>query len=40
MVLPNCTTDGFGACITPCPVCGSDRIGHMNLWARGTFRPP
>jgi hypothetical protein len=40
MVLPNCTADGFGPCITPCPVCGSNRIGHMNLWAWGTFSPP
>jgi hypothetical protein len=38
MALPNCTADGFGHCITPCPVCGSGRIGHMNLWAWGTFR--
>src|SRR5262249_53034937 len=22
MVLPNCTPDGFGPCIMPCPVCG------------------
>jgi hypothetical protein len=40
MVLPNCTADGFGPCILPCPVCGGDRIGHMNLWAWGTFSPP
>jgi hypothetical protein len=40
MVLPNCGPSGFGACITPCPVCGSDRIGHMKLWAWGTFSPP
>jgi hypothetical protein len=37
MVLPNCTADGFGPCITPCPVCGGDRLSHMNLWAWGTF---
>jgi hypothetical protein len=40
MVLPNCTADGFGPCITPCPVCGGERIGHMNLWAWGTFSFP
>jgi hypothetical protein len=40
MVLPNCTPDGFGPCITPCPVCGGERIGRMNLWAWGTFSPP
>jgi hypothetical protein len=40
MVLPNCTADGFGLYINPCPVCGSDRIGFMNLWAWGTFSLP
>jgi len=31
MILPNCTVDGHGPCITPCPVCGSDAIGHAYL---------
>jgi hypothetical protein len=37
MVLPNCGPDGLGRCSAPCPVCGSDRLSHMNLWAWGTF---
>jgi hypothetical protein len=36
MVLPNATPEGFGG-FALCPVCGSDRIGYMNLWAWGTF---
>jgi hypothetical protein len=40
MVLPNCTPDGFGECISPCPVCGSERIAWADLskpW--GAFIP-
>jgi hypothetical protein len=39
MALPNCAEDGSGNCIAPCPVCGSSRIGHMNLAKWGTFPP-
>jgi hypothetical protein len=31
LVLPNCTSDGFGPCIHPCPVCGSENISHKKL---------
>jgi hypothetical protein len=40
MVLPNCTVHGFGDYLTPCPVCGSERIAWADLskpW--GTFLP-
>ena len=40
MVLPNATANDNGPCIIPCPVCGSEKIGHMNLGNWGTFRPP
>jgi hypothetical protein len=30
-VLPNCTVDGFGPYLTPCPACGSDNISHKKL---------
>ena len=38
MILPNCTPDGSGPCLFPCPVCGSTRIGHADL-ARGGWLP-
>jgi hypothetical protein len=31
LVLPNCTPDGFGPSINPCPVCGSENISHKKL---------
>jgi hypothetical protein len=31
LVLPNCSPDGFGHCISPCPVCGSENISHKDL---------
>jgi hypothetical protein len=31
LVMPNCTPDGFGSCLTPCPVCGSGNISHKKL---------
>jgi hypothetical protein len=31
LVLPNCTIDGHGPCLTPCPACGSDNISHKKL---------
>jgi hypothetical protein len=31
LVLPNCSPDGFGPCIHPCPVCGSENISHKKL---------
>jgi hypothetical protein len=31
MVLPNCTPDGFGDFIRPCPVCNGDRFGVASL---------
>jgi len=40
MVLPNCDESGFGNCLRPCPVCGSERLADADLskeW--GTFRP-
>lgn len=37
MALPNCAGDGFGTCLSPCPVCGSSRIWHASLTKLGTF---
>jgi hypothetical protein len=31
LVLPNCTADGFGHCLTPCPACGGDNISHKDM---------
>ena len=31
LMLPNCTPNGFGACISPCPVCDSENFSHKNL---------
>jgi hypothetical protein len=31
LVLPNCTPDGFGPCLTPCPACGGNNISHKKL---------
>jgi hypothetical protein len=31
LVLPNCTADGFGPCLAPCPACGSDNISWKDL---------
>jgi hypothetical protein len=31
LVLPNCTPDGFGPSINPCPACGSENISHKKL---------
>lgn len=31
LVLPNCSPDGFGPCINPCSVCGSENISHKKL---------
>jgi hypothetical protein len=40
MVLPNCTPDGFGPCISPCPVCGSERLAWADLSKPpGNFSP-
>jgi hypothetical protein len=31
LVLPNCTVDGHGPCLTPCPACGSDNISWKDI---------
>jgi hypothetical protein len=31
LMLPNCSPNGFGHCISPCPVCGSENISHKDL---------
>jgi hypothetical protein len=31
LMLPNCTPNGFGPCISPCPVCDSENISHKDL---------
>jgi hypothetical protein len=39
MLLPNCTPEGFGGSVNPCPICRSDQLFYMNLWAPGTWGP-
>jgi hypothetical protein len=31
LVLPNCTVDGIGSCLKPCPACGSSDISYKKL---------
>src|SRR5262245_37521369 len=39
LVLPNASPDGFGPCITPCPVCGSENISHKDLSKPDLYTP-